>query len=314
MELYLLACERVENGGGIYRYDFAEGNLRQTGYFPCDRPMYAVKKGNCLHLLLRAPFEGSEISGYTTLTDFSTLSELVPTSGVCACHLAVEDDAAYFVNYLSGNVVKSDGSCVCHTGNGPHKTRQTAPHTHFTTVTPDKKFVLVTDLGLDTVFTYDRDLRFIDKAKVPEGYGVRHLVFSKDGKTVFAVNELVPSVSAFWYEDGRLTYRYTVDIPCKVKDSTAAAIRLSDDGKYLFVSVRGENSLHSFEMKENGLQEICRTHSDGDFPRDIELIDDKYLVVCNERSPYASVFGVQNGKITEVLDRTEIPACLNCVK
>lgn len=314
MNIYLLSYETVENGGGVYRYSLANGKFEKTGYFPCDRPMYAALRGEKLHLLLRAPFQASNESGYAVLDNFRDFGGLKGTKGVCACHLDVENDDTYIVNYLSGNAVKNCSVSVQHEGKGVHAKRQEAPHTHFVSVTPDRKHVIVTDLGLDTLFIYDRDMNETDRVRVPDGYGIRHCVFSKDGKKIFAMDELIPAISVFDYQNGKATYLYTVDIPCSAKEPTGAAIRLSDDGNYLFASVRAENTLYSFKIIENGLQKISKVDCGGDFPRDIEVIGDRYLVSCNERSEYAVLFAVCDGKITEVLDRTEIKACLNCVK
>lgn len=63
--IYILSCEIIENGGGIYAYDLTEnGELKKCNYFPCDRHMYAVKCKKGLCVLLRQPFENSENSGY----------------------------------------------------------------------------------------------------------------------------------------------------------------------------------------------------------------------------------------------------------
>ena len=57
---------------------------------------------------------------------------------------------------------------------------------------------------MDTVFVYDRNLDYVSKARVPDGYGARHLALSPDGKYVYCVNELVSSVTVFAYERGVL--------------------------------------------------------------------------------------------------------------
>ena len=63
--IYVLSCATIENGGGIYAYDLTEkGTLVRRKYFPCDRPMYAVKCAQGLCVLLRQPFEQDENSGY----------------------------------------------------------------------------------------------------------------------------------------------------------------------------------------------------------------------------------------------------------
>ena len=313
MEIYLLACESIENGGGIYRYDFTkEGKLNQTGYLACDKPMYAKRIANIMHVLLKQPFQGSNESGYCSIKNFSEFSEIKGSKGVCACHLDVEGEDLYLVNYLSGNVVKNGEIAVAHEGKGVHTVRQDMPHTHYVSLTPDKKYLIVTDLGIDTLFLYDRDLNEVCRARVPDGYGIRHCVFSKDGTKIYVMNELIAAISVFSYTEGKIEYLYTQDIPTTAEKLTGAAIRLSSCGKYLFCSIRGENTLHSFKIEDSGFTELSRVDCHGDSPRDINLIDDKFLIACNEKSNNAVVFKVEDGKIGEVTDEVEIVATLNC--
>jgi hypothetical protein len=68
---------------------------------------------------------------------------------------------------------------------------------------------------MDTLAIYDKNLRLISESKVPSGYGIRHLVFSKDGTYIYAVNELVPSISVFEYAKGKAELVNTVKINCK---------------------------------------------------------------------------------------------------
>ena len=285
--MYLLSCDTIENGGGVYLFDAA---FRQVGYLPCDRPMYAVRNGKRLHILLRAPFAENDHSGYFSCDlDFKNPTAPRDTKGVCACHLAVTDGDVYIVNYLSGNVVKNCEKAVAHEGHGKNLPRQDAPHTHFVSPAPDGKYILCTDLGLDTVFVYDKDLSERGRFSVPEGYGVRHLAFS--GDTIFAINELVPSVSVFSYKNGNAAYQKTVMLPVKKENATAAAIRLSPDGKRLYCSVRGEDAVFVLRADTMEIEEKYALAGQG--PRDIALVGD-HLVVCNEQSGTVEVLSAKD--------------------
>lgn len=142
--------------------------------------------------------------------------------GECACHIAATGGDTYIANYLSGNVVKNCHVCVPHEGEGVNLPRQDMPHTHFAAFSLDKTRVFCCDLGLDGIFVYDRNLNEISRATVPAGYGVRHLVLTKDGRNVYAVNELVPSVTVFAFDGDRLIRKATATLPCEEKTSTAA--------------------------------------------------------------------------------------------
>jgi hypothetical protein len=107
--IYLLSCETIQYGGGIYAYELTkDGLLEKKKYFPCDRPMYAVRCKQGLCVLLRQPFENDKNSGYFFIDEaLKQSSEIKSTKGVVACHLTVNNSDAYFVNYLSGNIVKN---------------------------------------------------------------------------------------------------------------------------------------------------------------------------------------------------------------
>lgn len=312
MQMYLLSCEKPEKGGGIYRYEICEGEMRIQAYLPCDRPMYAVKACGRLHVLLRAPFANSGNSGYFSCSeDFSDKSDIRDTLGRVACHLCVADNDVYIVNYLSGNLVKNCVHAVAHTGRGRDPERQEAPHTHCVIVSPDKKYVLCTDLGTDTLYVYDRDLRFVDQARVPDGYGIRHIVFSRDGRYLYAVNELLPSVAIFRWEQGRV--RFCGIHPFPSASGTGAAIRLSADGKFLYCSQRGENVLYVYEVCGGQLRLVQQAGSCGVCPRDFHLDRDKFLICCNEKSDNVCAFLMQYGRIGPEIAERHIPSPLCCV-
>ena len=273
-EILLLSCAEVSEGGGVYKYGLTEkGKLERIAYLPCSKPMYSVLFNGRLHILLRSPFGTNGNSGYFSCReDFSDVSAVKDTLGRCACHLAAEGNDVYIVNYLSGNIVKNCKISIAHIGKGVNQPRQDMPHTHFTTFSPDKKYVLCCDLGLDTIFIYDRDLNEISRAKVPDGYGVRHLVFSKDGEFFYAVNELIPSVSIFKYSDGAAKYIGTTKLDCKDVNSTAAAIRIDPETNRLYISVRGENKIFVFDVCGATLRAIADFSCGGSGPRDFDIV------------------------------------------
>lgn len=308
--MYILSCEKPEKGGGIYRCEINDGSLKINAYLPCDRSMYAVRAGGRLHVLLRAPFANGENSGYFSCPeDFSDKTDVRDTLGRVACHLCVIGEDVYIANYLSGNIVKNCEKAAAHAGRGANAQRQEAPHTHCVIPSPCGKYILCTDLGTDTLYIYDRALNLKGTAKVPEGYGIRHIVFSKDGKYIYAVNELVPSVSVFEWQNAMANYLNTVKLTETV-GSTGAAIRLSNDGKSLYCSVRGENALYVFGTDSGEVIQKCSCG--GDSPRDFNIIDDKFLVCCNENSDNVTVFSLQNRDRLEKVSEKRIYSPLCC--
>ena len=173
-------------------------------------------------------------------------------------------------------------------------------------------YLAVCDLGTDTLAIYDKALKLISESKVPSGYGIRHLVFSKDGKYIYAVNELVPSVSVFRYANGKAKLVNTVEIECKNEQANGAALRLSVDGKYLYVSLREENAICVFEINGKELTLAQKTDCGGDSPRDFNIVD-KHLIVCNEKSGNVSVFSMRNGLLDHRVEKISIKNALSCV-
>ena len=306
--IYVLSCETIENKGGIYAYEWTgNGSLKQVGYFACDRPMYALKCEKGLCVLLRQPFKNSENSGYFFVDkSLQTATDIKDTKGIVACHLCVDKDDVYIVNYLSGNIVKNGEVIAQRTGKSVHPTRQTEPHTHFVDKTPDG-YLAVCDLGTDALAFYDKNLQLISETKVPSGYGIRHLTFAKDGCYIYAVNELLPSISIFSYKGGKAELTNTVKIDCKNEKANGAAIRLSKDGKYLYISLREENVICVYEINDENLTLIQTMDCGGDSPRDFNVFCG-YLFCANEKSNNITLFRLGN---SENADEKEVVMLMN---
>lgn len=313
MDVYLLACAPQEAGGGIYQYAVdGEGKLIPLSHFSCDRPMYSVQHGAYLHTVLQ--YEAGKETGCDITQPIApdgalgTPCAVRSSLGLVPCHLAVQGDDVYLVNYVTGNVVKNGELAVAHEGCGPHITRQEKAHTHFIAPLPDGHLG-VCDLGNDTLYVYDGDLVEVSRARVPAGYGIRHFVWKKvgDGYQIYAINELLPSVSRFAYADGKATYLDTVAIPRVEPRCTAAAIRLSPDGTKLYTSVRGENILSVFDVSADGkpklLQSVC---CGGAGPRDFDVTD-THLICTNQLSNSVTVFALENGLIGKMTDEISLP-------
>lgn len=310
--VYIASCDQ---SGGIYHYRIdGQGVPQAVGFVPMDRPMYLTADGHTLHVLLRAPFD-HDYSGWTTceIDEEGILSDPTPiesTRGVVACHHAVVDGARYCVNYLSGNVVKMPDTVATHDGHSVHPTRQTAPHTHFVCAAPDGKYLLVTDLGTDRIFVYDRALHAVSTVEMPQGHGPRHLALHPNGHTVFCVNELASTVSVLEYADGRLTLLDTVSaLP---SDSTvktiAAAIRFVDGRVY--VSNRGHDSISVLRFDHNRLVFEKTLSTFGKSPRDF-WIEGDLLIATNELSDNVTCLSLTDGRLLADIP-VKSPICVLC--
>lgn len=310
--LYVCACDVA---GGVYHFVLRNGVPVFCDRLPLDRPMYMAIEGKRAYILLRE-IDRKTHEGGLVVCDIAPDGSLinvcppVSTHGVVPCHLCVDGETAYVANYLSGSVAKIPGGMVMHEGHGVDTTRQEAPHLHFVGKAPDG-YILCCDLGLDTVFTYDRSLKEVARATVPAGQGARHLAFSADGKWIYCVNEMGNTVTVFGYSDGRLERRKTYAPPGDFSGSTAAAIRL--DGGSLYISHRGADCISRFAVDGERLEFLESVPCGGHSPRDIFPVD-AFVFCANEQTDDVTALHIVEGKLVPVgtVAALKHPLCL-CV-
>jgi 6-phosphogluconolactonase len=260
------------------------------------------------------------------------------TKGKHPCHLCVDSDNKYLfaANYSEGSLsmfpINEDGSLAAcsqnirHEGSGPNKQRQEAPHVHFVALTPNEKQLCAIDLGIDAVKVYDFDkpkgiLSYNEKltVKLKPGSGPRHMAFHPNGNFVYIITELSCEIAALKYSKvGFEAIEYVSTLPQGYTgDNTCAAIQLSPDGKFLYASNRGDDSIAIFKINTNSgrlaLVEITSTL--GNSPRDFAIDPTgRSLYVTNQNSDNISAFVVDNetGKISSTGEFIEIsrPVCI----
>lgn len=165
------------------------------------------------------------------------------------------------------------------------KGRQDAPHAHWCGFSPDGRFALVPDLGMDGVVIYRVDLerpaieRHGFAASVPGG-GPRHLRFSPDGKFIYLLNELSLSVTTYAWEPQSGTARLLATVPAlseeaKAKEAfnSAAEILVHPSGRFVYSSNRGHDSVTVYraDPATSALSVIQVQPVRGAFPRNINL-------------------------------------------
>lgn len=311
--VYFAACDK---NGGIYHYLADDsGTLTFADKTDAENVMFLKIDGKKMYAILRygEDEKNSCIVSYDILDDGSlaNISEPMSTLGEVACHLTVKNGKIFAANYISGSVFMSPDKCDIHKGQGVNLPRQASPHCHFTEFTPDGKYILACDLGLDTIFTYDMNLSVVATAKVPAGVGCRHIAFSDDGKLAYCINEMGGSVSVFDYDDGKLNLIETYaalpeDFTGK---NTAAAIRVNKG--YLYLSHRGHDSICVFKINGKKLEERKFYSCEGSGPRDIAINGD-FLFSANEQTNNVTVFKIENSKPEYLysIDNLPDPLCI----
>ena len=303
--------------GGVYRCKLdVDGKVETKKVISAPSPMWIEPAGDeSLWVLMRAPFEDSPNSGVAkfSLIDGERIGDVLSTEGAVACHLAVDGDNLYAANYISGNVWSSGGKLVTHNGKGMDPVRQTSPHVHSVFFSPDKKYILSCDLGIDMIFVYDRKLNFVSSADAPTGAGARHLAFSKDGDFVYVINEMGGGISIFSYQCGALKYVDTVSVlpPDFIGTASGAAIKLSANGKFLYVTERATQSIITLSADGANLKILARTDCYGREPRDFTLLaDDRFAVCSNQFEDVIALFRLSSDGVPTFLHTVEIPAPL----
>lgn len=252
-------------------------------------------------------------------------------------HLAVDGTGRTLLaaNFREGFVaalpIQADGSLgsaqvIRHEGRGAHPTRQDKPHVHSVTLSPDNRFVIVADLGLDRVFTYALDAASarLSPASPPwvataPGAGPRHAKFGADGRFVYVINELDNTLDTFAYDAARGALSLKQTLPTLPSDftgtNTTAEVRVHPNGRFLYGSNRGHDSIAVFAVDPalGTLNRIEIVPSGGRNPRNFALSPDGRWLVCGHQdTPLVTVFRVDptSGRLTRTEHTAPIPAAV----
>ncbi len=259
-----------------------------------------------------------------------------PTQGGAPCHVTVSQDGKFVLvaNYMGGNVavfpVQANGSLgaavanVQHQGKSVNAKRQEAPHAHNVVLDPANRFAFVSDLGIDKVMIYRFDAatgklepHATPAAGLKPGAGPRHFTFHPQGKYAYVINELDSTVTAFAYDPakGSLRELQTVStLPAGFSgESFCADIHASPDGRFLYGSNRGHNSIAAFAIngQTGRLTPAGHTPTGGKWPRNFTLDPSgNFLLVANQHTNNVVVFrrDAKTGQLTPVGQPIEVPA------
>jgi len=203
---------------------------------------------------------------------------------------------------------------VQHQGSSVNHERQEGPHAHAIEVSPDNRFALAADLGLDKLLVY----RFSpaegtlapndpDSAAVRGGLGPRHFVFHPSGKFVYVVSEMGSTATAFSYDAARGALGEIETVSTLPKGFAGpnddAEIAVHPNGKFLYVSNRGHDSVAVFSIdRQNGrLSPIQDVPTQGKTPRNFAIDPTgSYLFAANQDSDSIVIFRIasSNGRLT----------------
>ncbi|MFV0411275.1 MAG: lactonase family protein [Paracoccus sp. (in: a-proteobacteria)] len=203
---------------------------------------------------------------------------------------------------------------------GPDKDRQERPHPHCIVAAPGGLF-LSADLGLDQVIAYrlsdDGAFQPVGAVSMPAGAGPRHIAPHHSGRFAFVSNELDSTVSIVGIEEDSLTLRQTLPSVPDGAASHGADIHLSPDGRFLYASNRGHDSIASFAVDQTTgeMTSTGWTASGGETPRNFALTPDGgWLLVANQNGDRITLFrrDAETGALTDSGKAIDIgtPVCI----
>ncbi len=261
-------------------------------------------------------------------------------NGMRACYLTVDSKDRYIfcAGYHDGKAtivrIREDGGIgevtdeVFHKGLGSVAERNFRPHVSCVLLTPDEKYMIACNLGTDQAEVYRFNsvtgkIRPVDVIRCELESAPRTMVFSPDGKFAYLSHELKNYVAIYSYRDnGRLPEFELIDRISTLghdsykKNSAAVAIKFSPDGKNLFVSNAGDDSVAIYDRDEETGKLTMRSvlPISGDYPKDIAIFPDgKHLVSMNHETNEMTFFRINYEKGILVMhgkpEAIETPNC-----
>lgn len=219
---------------------------------------------------------------------------------------------------------------VQHKGSSVNKGRQEAPHAHSVNLDAANRFAFVADLGLDKVMIYKYDsekgtITANDPASVDlaPGDGPRHFAFHPNGKFAYVNNELTSSLTAMAYdaEKGSFKKLNTLStLPKETKGNSTAETVVHPNGKFVYTSNRGHNSIASFEIAESGeIKAIGHQGAGVNVPRNFNIDPSgQWMIVANQAGDSIIVLKIdpKTGQLTPTDQKAEVgsPVCIKFVR
>lgn len=356
MLLYIGTYTSNSKSEGIYIYDFdldsgdlnqlfTVKNVTEPSFLTVGKErkfLYSVNE-----LLENKGEKGGAVSAFSIDQKTGNLQFLnkQPSLGGAPCYLTTSKNGKFVLtaNYLGGNVsvnpVNEDGTLgesvelIQHSGSSVNKRRQEAAHAHSVNLDNNNRFAIVADLGIDKLMIYafdDQTGKLTPNSNQPfyqtkAGAGSRHFTFHPNGKFGFLINELDLTISSLAYDEtlGTLTEIQTIStVPAGVSGSanSCAEVVVSPNGKFLYGSNRGHNSIVSYRIDEETgkLEYLEHVSTKGKTPRNFIISPDgKFLLAANQDSNNIVVFRLdeETGKLqpTETNVQVPKPVCLKLI-
>ena len=267
-----------------------------------------------------------------------TLEETRGTGGTDPCHLSVSPDGRWLAvaNYSSGAMtafaldaqgrISSAGRVFQHTGSSVNRARQEGPHAHGAIFGPDG-LLYVPDLGMDRVMCYrcgdgEDGIQPCGEQTLiaAPGSGPRYAEFSPDGNHLYIIHELASEVTHYIRTNRGMEHRETVStLPSGFAgESIGADLHLTPDGRYLYASNRGHDSLAMFRVEPDGsLASLGWQPCGGRTPRNFAVSPEGgLLLVGNQDTDNITAFAIgKDGRLRQTGDYPfPTPVCIRFLR
>lgn len=327
---------------GIYTYafDMATGALDRVQVMPSVNPSFLTLDAERRFLYAVNETKVGEVSAFAVNGAAGTLAPLNRQSanGSAPCHLSIDPSGQWLLtaNYTSGNFavypLARDGGLVGATdlvqssGTGPNMARQEGPHAHMIAFDPSGQFVLGADLGSDRTRIYRLDgskgtlTANMDAtppyAPAKPGAGPRHFAFHPNGRYLYVNGELDSTVNAYRFDaaTGAATENGSLStLPTGFAEtSSTAEIAVHPNGRFVYVSNRGHDSIAMFAIDEatGTLTAMGHEPTQGRTPRNFAIDPTgTFLLAANQQSDNVVVFRVdgETGRLTATGQTASVP-------
>ncbi len=332
------------HGEGIYCFNFdpLSGSLQLMHSLPATNPSYlCIPSAGYLYTHTEVVESDKPRSQAYKIDDNDFSLQLIneqeiPGGLPCYIRFSEKNNCILVACYETGNTVifpvAEDGKLlpyaklIQHEGSSVNLLRQERAHAHMVAV--DDKFnnILVVDLGMDKIIVYDiakDNGNFVINMKqavtVPPGSGPRHIAIHPATMLAYVINELTATATVMRYAGGHLELMDTCQtLPKEFKaEPSGASIRVSENGKFIYISERGENSITilRFDKEKQTMVIVGREKTMGKTPRDINLDPTgNWLLAANQDSDSIAVFKIDKttGMIRpeHLIENIKSPVCL----
>ena len=319
-----------DKGMTIYDVDIEKGRLEEKSRVVITNPSYFTISHNKKFVY---SITDMGVEAFKILPDGGLeMINKASINGMRGCHISTDyrDKYLFVAGYHDGKITVLEleenggaGKITCevfHKGMGSIAERSFRPHIRCVKMTRDNKYLCATDLGMDQTKVYSFDhvtgkLKLYDIIRSDLGSAPKYIKFSGCGRFAYINHELKNIVDVYEYSNvnnnGEFKRIQTISTlnDYHATDSASCAMKLSRDGKYLFVSSAGDNSVAVFSVDtETGLltKKFILPIS-GNYPKDILIFPDaKHIASLNHESDTITFFTVDMEKKIIVMNGREL--------